>query len=320
MRITMLVASFWLVTTPLQSKIVFYSNRAGNHDIYTMASDGSRVLQITDHPASDSSPAWSPNGQQIAFHTMRDGNLEVYVMDADGNNQRNVTRHPGSDGFPDWHPEGDRIVFDSDRGGNQVNIYVMDTDGVHVEQITQLDFASRPLWSPNGKQIAFEANIDKGRHVYIINADGTKRWQVSKRTIPNASILFDSWSPAGKQILYSESIGFGVNDSFLTIATLHPVMQQKVIKREQVGIPRLALDTPTFSADGTSILFSGKQDNHWNIYRFRLGDRKLTQLTENVNPLADAAPHEWKPRLSVPNQQGVLAQTWGRIKAAAMPK
>ena len=91
MRITMLVASLWLVTSPLYAKIVFYSNRAGNHDIYTMDSDGNNVLQLTDHPASDGSPAWSPNGQQIAFHTRRDGNLEVYVMDADGTNQRNLT-------------------------------------------------------------------------------------------------------------------------------------------------------------------------------------------------------------------------------------
>ena len=98
------------------------------------------------------------------------------------------------------------------------------------------------------------------------------------------------------------------------------MIQQKVIKREQVGIPRLPLNTPTFSGDGASILFSGKKDNHWNIYRFRLADRKLTQLTENVNPWADTAPHEWNPRLSVPNQQDLLAQTWGRIKAAAMSK
>lgn len=320
MRITMLVASLWLVTSPLQSKIVFYSNRAGNHDIYTMKSDGNNVLQLTDNPASDTSPTWSPNGQQIAFQTMRDGNLEVYVMDADGNNQRNLTRHPRYDGLPDWHPEGDRIVFDSDRGGKEVNIYVMDTDGENVQQITQLKFASYPLWSPNGKQIAFEASIDNRRQVYIIDADGTNRWQVSKQTIPDASILLDSWSPDGKHILYSETIDFDVNDSFLTIATLHPVMQQRVIKREPVGIPRLLLDTPTFSADGASILFSGKKDNHWNIYRFRLADRKLTQLTENVNPFADVAPHEWNPRLSVPNQQGLLAQTWGRIKAAMMSK
>ena len=45
-------------------------------------------------------------------------------------------------------------MFDSDRGGKEVNIYVMDTDGENVQQITQLEFASHPLWSPNGKQIA----------------------------------------------------------------------------------------------------------------------------------------------------------------------
>ena len=39
----MLVVSLWLVMSPLQSKIVFYSQRAGNYEIYTMGSDGAKV-------------------------------------------------------------------------------------------------------------------------------------------------------------------------------------------------------------------------------------------------------------------------------------
>lgn len=320
MRIFMLVACLWVVTSPLFGKIAFKSNRTGNSNIYTMNSDGNNLLQLTDHPAGDGGPAWSPNGQQIAFHTMRDGNLEVYVMDADGTNQRNLTRHPGSDGFPDWHPDGDRIVFHSDRGGKELNIYVMDTDGNNVQQITQLEFASIPKWSPDGKHIAFEASIDQGQQVYIANADGTKRWQVSKAMIPNASIYFDDWSPNGKQILYTEAIDLDVNHSFPVIVTLHPFGQRKVVKRELVGLPRMPLQHLTFSPNGASILFSGKKENHWVIYRYRLGDRKLIQLTENVNPFKDVSPHEWNSRLSVLRQQRLLTQTWGRIKVQAVSK
>ena len=320
MRILMLVACLWAVTSPLSGKIAFKSNRTGNSNIYTMDSDGNNVLQLTFHAAGDGGPAWSPNGQQIAFHTMRDGNLEVYVMDADGTNQRNLTRHLGSDGFPDWHPNGDRIAFDSDRGGKRVNIYVMDTDGLNVQQITQLELAQIPKWSPDGKHIAFEASIDQGQQVYIANADGTQRWQVSKAMIPNASIYFDDWSPNGKQILYTEAIGLDVNHSFPTIVTLDPVGQRRVIKRELLGIPRMPLQSLTYSADGGSVLFAGKKDNHWNIYRFRLADTKLIQLTDNVNPFKDVSPHEWDPQLSVPHQPRLLTLYWGRVKTEALRK
>lgn len=100
MRIVILVACLWAVMSPLQSKIVFYSLRDGNHEIYKMDSDGNNQTRLTFNEAADSAPAWSPNGQQITFHSYRDGNVEVYMMDADGKNQRRLTHHPGIDAYP----------------------------------------------------------------------------------------------------------------------------------------------------------------------------------------------------------------------------
>src|SRR5215208_3831615 len=77
-------------------KIVFASDRDGvvldpldplfgkTYDIYTMNADGSGVTRLTNDPARDIQPAWSPDGTKIAFVSIRDGNTEVYVMNADG--------------------------------------------------------------------------------------------------------------------------------------------------------------------------------------------------------------------------------------------
>ena len=133
MRLVILVASLWLVTSPLWGKIVFYSFRDGQPEIYTMDSDGSNQTRLTFNEVSDAAPAWSPNGQQIVFRSYRDGNAEIYVMDADGGNQRNLTRHPAFDAFPDWSPDGSQIAFDSSRPDKHgVDIFVMDTDGGNV--------------------------------------------------------------------------------------------------------------------------------------------------------------------------------------------
>ncbi|MGD8794081.1 MAG: hypothetical protein PVF47_16130, partial [Anaerolineae bacterium] len=60
---------------------------------------------LTDHPADDWDPAWSPDGQQIVFMSVRDGNREVYVMDAvDGGNLQRLTDHPAADKNPNWRP------------------------------------------------------------------------------------------------------------------------------------------------------------------------------------------------------------------------
>ena len=62
------------------------------------------MRRLTDDPAHDEGPIWSPDGTKIAFASERDGQEEVYVMDADGGNERRVTNDPARDESPDWQP------------------------------------------------------------------------------------------------------------------------------------------------------------------------------------------------------------------------
>ena len=304
MRIAILVACLWLATSPLWSKIVFYSFRDGQTEIYTMDSDGANQTRLTFNEASDAAPAWSPNGEQIVFRSYQDGNAEVYVMDADGKNPRNLTRQPASDTFPDWSPDGSQIAFGSRRDRNGRNIFVMDADGRNVRKVTRMRFASRPKWSPNGKRILFEAVTDSGREVYMVDADGRNLWKVSFQNF-RAGMFARGWSPDGKRVLFTEAIGHSVNDATLIIATLHPT-KREVIYFDRVPLPKMSLHGGAWGADGKSILITtrpadGPKDFDWNIYRFHLTDKKLTQLTHHAK--RDQIGQEWNFRLSVPQQR-----------------
>ena len=80
---------------PTTPKILFTSARDGNSEIYMMNPDGSEQVKLTQHPATDQQPVWSPTGEQILFISNRRdfrprGRRDLYLMDPDGSNVRRV--------------------------------------------------------------------------------------------------------------------------------------------------------------------------------------------------------------------------------------
>ena len=103
-------------------------------------------------------------------------------------------------------------------------------------------------------------------------------------------------------------LGGLVKDSIVIIATLS-LKRRKAVTHEQVPIPKIDSQNAAWGADGESVLISlRKAGEKWDIYRFRLLDGQLSQLTDH--PASDTSPNEWNPRLSV-SPQG-LTPTRGR--------
>lgn len=75
------------------SQLVFFSDRDGDNEIFTVASTGGSPTKLTTNSSADSAPSWSPDGTKIVFLTDRDGNAEVYVMDSDGSSPLRLTNN-----------------------------------------------------------------------------------------------------------------------------------------------------------------------------------------------------------------------------------
>lgn len=70
-----------------------------------MNADGTGQTNLSNHPAEDFTPAFSPNGLKMAFTSTRDGDREVYKRDVDryrddAHRQKLSRLHTSLDGTP----------------------------------------------------------------------------------------------------------------------------------------------------------------------------------------------------------------------------
>ena len=212
------------------------------------------LRRLTDHPAGDYTPSFSPDGRHIAFMSKRDGNREIYVMDSDGSNPTRLTDDPADDFSPSWSPDGRHIAFMSERDGNQ-EIYVMDFDGSNPRRLTDDPADDRaPSWSPDGRYIVFDSERDGNQEIYVMDSDGSNPRRLTDDLADDFS---PSWSPDGRHIAF-----MSYRDGNFEIY----VMGSDGSNPRRLTHHTASDSYPSFSPDGRYITFASRRDGNFEIY------------------------------------------------------
>ena len=127
---------------------------------------GTDQKNLTNNPAGDWSPSWSPDGKKIVFTSDRGGVQSIHTMDADGSNQEEVVSLPGRDLInPVYSPDGGMLAFIAKGGafhdGGDIYLYRFDLDEASfVNTSYWLDARYGLSWSPDGSSLMFHGDPD----------------------------------------------------------------------------------------------------------------------------------------------------------------
>ncbi|MGH9755515.1 MAG: S9 family peptidase [Blastocatellia bacterium] len=226
-------------------------------------------------------------------------------------------------GAPQFSPDGKRIAYaisEWDKGENRrvSHIWLVSSDGGPTTKLTTGEKGeTSPQWSPDGSNIAFLADRDKGTQVWVIPVDGG---EADKITSEENNIQSFRWSPDGKFVAFvtrdtpndkaerekrkKDKFDTIVVDSDFSYSHLWTIdVETREKKRLTEG--DFTVSNPQWSPNGASIAFvmskSGSQessfvdisdDRNTDVYIISAQGGPLQRMTTNSGP--DANP-QWSP-------------------------
>lgn len=178
---------------PTGELLAMVSSVDGAAEIFRVERRGGQPVRITNHPAIDISPSWSPDGREIVFCSDRSGSPQLYVMDRDGGNLRRLTYTGSYNASPVWSPDGRWIAYET-RVRGQFDIWLIDPSGqINFPIVEHHRSDEAPTWSPDGRKIAF-SSARRGRYdVYVMDWNGEGLRRLTARAGKNVQPDWGPW-------------------------------------------------------------------------------------------------------------------------------
>src|SRR5438270_4290847 len=142
---------------PTRPEIAFVSGG----DIWVAPAKGGEAHLLVSHPADETRPLYSPDGNKLAFVSTRTGNGDIYVLTLASGELKRITFDDGLDQLDGWSRDGKYLYFSStvrDISGMN-DVYRVSADGGTPMQVSADRYANEYFAAPapNGIDLAITA-------------------------------------------------------------------------------------------------------------------------------------------------------------------
>jgi tricorn protease len=268
--------------SPDGTQIVF----AWRGDLWQVTATGGTARRLTHHPADESRPRFSPDGQQLAFNSDRTGSQQVFVMPAAGGEARQLTFHTQGSQLEDWYPAGDAVLVSGVRDHfwkSGFRFFRVELDRRTAERPLFDDYGRDGQLSQDGQSLLFTREGESWWRKGYTGSRAAQLWRYDLGTKAFETLRKDTleskwplWKPDGSGCYFVTGEQCG-NLAELSFADKSVKMLTEYADDSVVF--------PAISADGKTIVFRRLFD----LYVYRPESGQPPQAIE-ITVVDDAAP------------------------------
>ena len=180
--------------------IAFFQPETGpNGDLWVIPAAGGEARRLTHDVKPGGTPVWAPDGRSILYSSARSGSSNLWRVSASGGAPEPVTTGAGVDSEPVISADGKRLIFTNVR--HSWSLMLLEAGSQAPRRlITQRTNIAFPVFSPDGKQVAFFQDLAGTAHLFTVGADGQGLRQIT-RTSGEVNV-FPQWSEDGSSLYY----------------------------------------------------------------------------------------------------------------------